>query len=83
MSNKRNAINWKEYNKELINRGSLTIWFNVESAATWYAPFKKGKEGRPFKYSDAAIQMLCLLGIRFGLTLTKVSQPITQPVLIN
>jgi IS5 family transposase len=80
MSKNRVSINWREYNKELINRGSVSIWFNVESAANWYAPFKKGKEGRPFKYSDGAIQMLCLLGIRFGLTLRSL-QGFAQSIL--
>ena len=36
-------INWSAYNRELINRGSLTVWFNIDEAANWYAPFIKGK----------------------------------------
>jgi hypothetical protein len=28
--------NWSEYNKALVNRGSLTIWFDEESVSEWH-----------------------------------------------
>lgn len=54
--------NWSEYNKGLVNRGSLSIWFDkkhMESA--------EGEHGNQ-SYSDALI--LCALTLRqlFGLT---------------
>lgn len=30
--------NWREYNKGLIQRGSLTIWFDEETLDCWYSP---------------------------------------------
>ena len=27
--------NWAEYNKSLVQRGSLTIWFSEDAIKTW------------------------------------------------
>lgn len=61
--------NWSEYNKALVNRGSLTVWFDEESIDKWHNIEPSGKRGRPFDYSNAAI--LCALTLRnlFGLPL--------------
>lgn len=52
--------NWSEYNRALIQRGSLTIWFE-EASAKWLEK-KSSKRGRPKTYSDDAI--LCALILR-------------------
>ena len=54
--------NWKEYNKALVNRGSLTVWFDEESIAEWHHIDPTNKPGRPETYSDTAI--LCCLMLR-------------------
>jgi hypothetical protein len=55
--------NWPEYNKALIQRGSITLWFSEESIKKWHESSKeKGKKGRPRIYSDEAI--LCALLVR-------------------
>jgi hypothetical protein len=46
--------NWSEYNKALVNRGSLTIWFSEDVIEKWFAK-KTGKRGRPFTYSEEMI----------------------------
>ncbi|EKP55605.1 transposase DDE domain protein [Acinetobacter baumannii Naval-82] len=51
------TTNWSSYNRALINRGNIAIWF--DPATQWYAP-SKGKQGRNQTYSDAAIQC-CLM----------------------
>jgi hypothetical protein len=28
--------NWKEYNQALVNRGSLTFWFDEDVIAAWH-----------------------------------------------
>ena len=56
--------NWGNYNKALIKRGSLTLWFDEEALNRWYERRKTGKRGHPCKYADIAI--LC------GLTLKAV-----------
>ncbi len=53
--------NWSQYNKALVNRGSLTIWFSNSSIEKWLASNHKGR-GRPKIYSDEAI--LCALIIK-------------------
>jgi IS5 family transposase len=54
--------NWREYNKALVNRGSLTIWFDEESIAEWHNTPLSGQRGRPQDYSDTAI--ICALTLR-------------------
>ena len=48
------TTNWKQYNKALINRGSLTFWIDEEAFAEWNQN-KQGKRGRPRRFSDLAI----------------------------
>ena len=48
------TTNWKQYNKALINRGSLTFWIDEEAIAEWKQN-KQGKRGRPRRFSDVAI----------------------------
>jgi len=54
--------NWADYNKSLINRGSITFWINEESIKNWNSKGNNGKKGRPHTYSDLAI--ICALTIR-------------------
>jgi IS5 family transposase len=54
--------NWKQYNKSLVNRGSITFWFSEDSVSNWNASQANSKRGRPFSYSDTAI--LCALTLR-------------------
>ncbi|HCG7927437.1 TPA: transposase, partial [Vibrio parahaemolyticus] len=37
--------NWKQYNKALINRGSLTFWIDEEAIRQWKQS-KQDKRGR-------------------------------------
>lgn len=53
--------NWKEYNRNLINRGSITFWFSEEVVKNWYYEGKR-KRGGIIKYSDMAI--ICVLTLR-------------------
>jgi len=66
MSNKPSyqVRNWSQYNKALVNRGSLTVWFDKNSIKQWHQTYSTHKPGRPQQYSDVAI--LC------GLTLKAV-----------
>lgn len=54
--------NWNDYNKALVNRGSLTVWFDKKIVELWYNKKKSGKKGRPLQYTDLAIQ--CCLTIK-------------------
>lgn len=54
--------NWNEYNKALINRGSLTFWFSPEVIENWQSKKLTSQRGRPRYYSEMAI--LCGLTVR-------------------
>ncbi len=54
--------NWSDYNKSLINRGSITFWFSEDAIKKWHLTESSGKKGRPKVYSNEAI--LCSLCIR-------------------
>lgn len=62
---------WSDYNKSLIQRGNLCLWFNDEVIAHWLAP-KCSKRGTPRQYSDLAITTLLelkyLLNLSFRAT---------------
>ena len=48
--------NWKEYNRSLVNRGSITFWFEEYAAQKWYSVERTHKPGRPETYTDDAIR---------------------------
>jgi IS5 family transposase len=50
--------NWKEYNKALVRRGSLTLWISDEIITHWRETKRTGKRGAPRTYTDTAI--LCM-----------------------
>jgi hypothetical protein len=54
--------NWKQYNQSLVNRGSITFWFDEEAIKKWHDVEKTGKPGKPEIYSDFAIR--CGLSIK-------------------
>ena len=61
--------NWPEYNRALIQRGSITIWVEEKSIKNWMSSYHTGKAGRPQIYSDDAILMLLMLREVFKLPL--------------
>jgi hypothetical protein len=48
--------NWRQYNQSLVNRGSITFWFDEAAIARWYSIERSDKPGRPETYSDDAIR---------------------------
>ena len=61
--------NWSEYNKSLINRGSLTFWISEDVLKVWGLNKKTSNAGRPEKYSDTAIKAVCRVRFFFHLSL--------------
>ena len=61
--------NWKEYNRSLVNRGSITFWFEEEALKNWYSIERTGEPGRPDVYSDAAIHCALTIKAIFRVTL--------------
>lgn len=58
--------NWREYNRSLKNRGSITLWLSEDVMKSWYydGPNQKGAQ---FTYSDACIEACCLVKKVYGL----------------
>lgn len=54
--------NWREYNRSLIRRGSLTFWFAEDAIPNWYMRELTGQRGRPATYGDVAIE--CMLTLK-------------------
>ena len=50
------VTNWSEYDRALVNRGNLTIWFDDESLRDKWTPPPPVGRGTPGRYSDVAIQ---------------------------
>lgn len=61
--------NWSEYNRALIQRGSITVWMEQESLKKWYSSSHTCLAGRPQTFSDEAILLLLTLREVFKLTL--------------
>lgn len=61
--------NWKEYNRSLIHRGSITFWFSEESINKWHPASHTGEKGRPQIYSDDAILSALLVRTVYHLPL--------------
>lgn len=59
--------NWSQYNKSLVNRGSLTLWVSEDAIKKWNAPKDKHFIGAPRQYSDEAILCLMMVKMVYGL----------------
>ena len=64
------TTNWPSYNRALINRGNISIWFDPKTQ--WYAQ-PQGKQGRNQTYSDIAIQCCLMIKSLFRLSLRMVT----------
>ncbi|WP_347116712.1 IS5 family transposase [Vibrio cholerae] len=62
------TTNWKQYNKALINRGSLTFWIDEEAIRQWKQS-KQNKRGRPRQFSDLAITTALIVKRVFSMPL--------------
>ena len=62
------TVNWKQYNKASINRGSLTFWIDEKAIAEWKQS-KQGKRGRPRRFSDIAITTALMVKRVFSMPL--------------
>ena len=72
--------NWRQYNQSLVNRGSITFWFNEEAIEKWYSVERTNRPGRPDIYSDAAIRCGLTIKAVFGILSTgkRPSNPIEK-----
>lgn len=59
--------NWSKYNDALVQRGSLTLYFSEAIIKAWEHHNASVKVGRPFVYSDLAIESLLMIREAFQL----------------
>jgi hypothetical protein len=59
--------NWSEYDKALVQRGSLTFWLSDDFQKTWLYVGEK-QRGSQFDYSDQAILLMLTVKEVFHLT---------------
>lgn len=61
------VTNWPEYDRALVARGNIVLWFDEAFIRNHWRPKSTGKRGAPMKYSDQAIQTLLVLKAIFKL----------------
>lgn len=61
--------NWHEYNRALINRGRLTIWFDEQAIAGWRHTALATGPGAPHLYADLAIECALVFKSAYHLSL--------------
>ena len=63
---KYKVVNWPSYNKSLINRGDITVWFDEDLIDQWFydGPSQRGSQ---FVYSDECMTALLNLKVVFTL----------------
>lgn len=64
---KHRIRNWKEYNRALKQRGSLTIWICDEAIENWTTGELTGKCGASPTYTDLAIETMAMIQAVYGL----------------
>ena len=62
--------NWHDYDRSLVARGDVTLWFAPEAMAAWNAA-PSGRPGAQPKYSDLAIQTVLTIRLLFRLPLRQ------------
>lgn len=63
--------NWSEYNKALINRGSVTFGLDKKTISAWHDCEPNGQRGRDNYFSDTAITTALMIQAVFGLSLRQ------------
>ncbi|HFA52013.1 MAG TPA: IS5 family transposase [Bacteroidetes bacterium] len=64
--NKYQVLNWSDYNKALVKRGDITIYFSDEAIENWYSDLPNQRGAQPV-YSDLCIESLLMFKVVFKL----------------
>ena len=76
---KYRVTNWPEYDRALVRRGDLTLWFTPAALRTW-TPLPTGERGGQRKYSDPCVELALTLKLLFGLPCPGFSR---RPALVH
>jgi len=63
---KYGVANWPEYDRALVRRGDLTLWFTPAALRTW-TPLPTGQRGGQPRYSDPCVELALTLKLLFRL----------------
>ncbi|WP_375058592.1 transposase [Zobellella sp. DQSA1] len=55
---RHHTCNWRQCNRALVHRGSLTFWIDEQAIRRWYCHQHHGRQGRGFHYSDGATRFM-------------------------
>jgi IS5 family transposase len=69
--------NWSQYNKALVQRGSLSVWISEDVLSAWHNTERTGKRGKPTLYTDTAILCMATLEEVYHLPL-RATQGLTR-----
>ena len=72
--------NWSQYNKALVQRGSLSVWISEDVLSAWHNTARTGKRGKPADYTDTAILCMATLEEVYGLPL-RATEGLTRSVI--
>ncbi len=61
--------NWSQYNRSLVQRGSLTFWVDEHVVHNWFHQEHHGRRGRRSLYTDQTICTFLMLKGIFNLSL--------------
>ncbi len=61
--------NWRDYNRALVQRGSITFWVDERAVRSWCQEKVSGARGRPQFYADTAIECALIVKAVFHLSL--------------
>jgi len=64
--------NRREYNKSLVQRGSITFWINEKVLQEWKNPSREHKRGRPRQYGNLLIEAILIVRSIYHLPLIAV-----------
>ena len=67
---KYRVSNWAEYDRALVQRGSITLWISENAVASW-KPAPTGRRGGQKRFSDHAIETALTLRLIFNLPLRQ------------
>lgn len=79
---KYRILNWPQYNKALIQRGSITFWLEEGAIRNWLSKEHTGKAGRPVVYSNEAILAMLIVREVFRLPLRALQGFVTSLFLV-
>ena len=67
---KYRVTNWASYDRALVRRGDVTVWFSAAAIAAW-EPAGVGRRGGQLRYSDLAIETALPIRLIFTLPLRQ------------